>query len=59
MAIETQEAARIEHTTFLFSHLVLHLSTQAENEPAMSNTCHFVCLNSAVSFTYSYSQPEK
>ena len=40
IAIETQEAVRIGHTTFPFAHLVLHLSTQTENEPAMSNTCH-------------------
>jgi hypothetical protein len=51
IAIETQEAACFGHTIFLFAHLVLHLSYQAENEPAMSNTCHFLCLNSVVYFT--------
>ena len=33
ISIETKEAARIGHCKFLFVHLRLHLSSQAEYEP--------------------------
>ena len=46
------------------THFFLHTSTftwvrMLKNNSAMSNTGHLFCLNSAISFAYSYSQPDK